>query len=76
MSPTDAVSAEDVGMDRREYDDRVQIVADFGAETEASVDVIDETVIVVTGEEQYELDVDGNAQASMANGVLTIEVNE
>ena len=76
MTPTDAVIAEDVGMARREYEDRVQIVADFGAETEATVDVVEDTVIVVTADEQYELDVDGDAQAFIENGILTIEVNE
>lgn len=76
MTPTDSVIAEDVGISRREYDDHVQIVADFGAETVASVDVIEDTVIVVTGDDQYELDVDGDAQAFMQNGILTIEVKE
>ena len=76
MNPTDSVIAEDVGMARREYEDHVQIVADFGAETDASVDVVEGTVIVVADEDQYELDVDGDAQAFMQNGILTIEVNE
>lgn len=76
MTPTDSVIAEDVGISRREYDDHVQIVADFGAETVASVDVIEDTVIVVTGDDQYELDVNGDAQAFMQNGILTIEVKE
>lgn len=65
---------------RYEYDDRSVIAADFGTVGDASVDVVDGTAIVVMdteeGERQAELDLpEGDAQAFIKNGVLTIEVN-
>jgi hypothetical protein len=63
----------------REYDDGTELlVADVGVGREASVDVVGETAIVVTGGDQYEFQLPGtaeDAQAFMKNGVLTIEVN-
>jgi hypothetical protein len=61
------------------YDDgTVSLVADVGVGHEASVDIVGETAIVVADGEQYEFEVpvDGGAQAFMHNGVLTIEVEE
>ncbi|MDQ2051592.1 Hsp20/alpha crystallin family protein [Natronolimnohabitans sp. A-GB9] len=73
-----------------EYDDGSVLAVDFGAEhPEASVDVADDTVIVVVestdrsddgspeGDEQYELELPegaDDAHTFMKNGVLTIEV--
>lgn len=60
-----------------EYDDgTVLLVADIGVGRDASVDIVDETALVVAGEEQYEFEVPsgGAAQAFIHNGVLTIEV--
>ena len=65
---------EEVAMRRYEYDDGVVLAADFGPSREAVVDVVDGTVIVVTDDDQYELDVEGDASAFISNGVLTIEV--
>jgi hypothetical protein len=76
MTLTEQLEAQDVAVDRRRIDGGVEFVADFGAATAASVDVLGDTVIVVAGEDQYELDVAGDAEAFMQNGVLTIEVNE
>lgn len=59
---------------RYEYDDETLIVVDFGF-VDGSVDVVDGTVIVVTGDDQYEWDVGGDARATMNNGVVTIEVS-
>ncbi len=62
------------------YDDEELLVADLGvAEDDASIDVLDDAVIVVVeGEDephQLELEVpDGGAEAFITNGVLTIEV--
>lgn len=66
---------EDVGLRRYEYEDALVMAADVGTEHEASVDVVGDTVIVLVGDEQYELDVEGDARAFMKNGVLTIEVD-
>ncbi len=76
MTLSDQLVDRDVEVARRELDDHIEFVADFGSATEASVDVLGDTVIVVADDDQYELDVDGDAQAFMRNGVLTIEVNE
>ena len=76
MNLSDQLVERDVGVARREFDDRIEFVADFGPEREASVDVLKDRVIVVTDEDQYELEVDGSPQAFMRNGILTIEVNE
>ncbi|MEF8852527.1 MAG: hypothetical protein V5A44_09470 [Haloarculaceae archaeon] len=66
---------DEVAVRRYEYDDGVVLAADFGPEREASVDVVDGTVIVVTSDDQYDIDVGGEADAFMSNGVLTIEVD-
>lgn len=61
---------------RREYDDRLELVADFGPAASVSVDVVDGTVIVVDGELTYDIEVGSDAQAFIKNGVLTIEMKE
>lgn len=68
--------ARDDGFVRRyEYDDQYVLVTDVGPETDASVDVVDGTAILVLDEHQYEFEVpDGEAQAFMKNGVVTVEV--
>ncbi|RBI63902.1 hypothetical protein DMJ13_05180 [halophilic archaeon] len=63
---------------RYEYDDEEQvIVADFGA-ADVSVDVLDDVaIVVVEGDENYQTELElpeGEAQAFINNGVLTIEV--
>jgi len=75
MSLKQQFTAEDIEWRRREYDDRVEFVADFGPSGHSSVDVVGDTVIVVTGDDHYEFDVDAGARAFITNGVLTIEVN-
>jgi len=62
---------------RFEYDDGVVLAADVGAAEDASVDVVDGTVIVVAGTEQYEQHLPGadDARAFINNGVLTIELS-
>lgn len=57
-----------------EYADSDVIVADFGA-VDGSVDVVDETAIVVVDNEQYEFSVPaGTASAVMNNGIVSVEV--
>ncbi|MFC4541530.1 Hsp20/alpha crystallin family protein [Halosolutus amylolyticus] len=61
-----------------EYDDETVVAVDFGAaRTDASVDLVDDTVIVVVDDDQYEfeLPVDADdAHTFMQNGVLTVEM--
>ena len=64
---------------RIEYPDgSTVLVADVGPGRDANVDIVDDTVMVVVGDEQYdfELPVGSDAQAFIKNGVLTVEVNE
>jgi len=64
---------------RYEYDDgSVVFAGDLGAGTDAAVDVVDGTAIVVTDGEQYEFELpdENEARAFIKNGVLTIEVND
>lgn len=63
----------------RRYDDGEEwrLVADFGPGTAGHVDVIDDTLIVVVGDEQREFELPhGKARASMTNGVVTVEMTE
>jgi hypothetical protein len=66
----------DAPVRRFEYDDVVVFAADVGVAD--AVDVVDETVIVVAGDQQYdfELPEGEDAQAFIKNGVLTVEVRE
>ena len=64
----------DVDVRRYEYDDSVVLAADLGYAGSGSVDVVDDTVIVVTDGEQFDVEIEGDAQAFIKNGVLTIEV--
>jgi hypothetical protein len=61
---------------RMEYaDDTTVLAADVGPGRDATVDLVGDTAIVVVGNEQYEFAVpDGDAQAFIRNGVLTVEV--
>lgn len=61
---------------RFEYDDRTEYVVDFGVGVDAAVDLIDDTAIVVAEGEQHDIEIPGNSQVFMTNGVLTIEVEE
>ncbi|PSP72925.1 hypothetical protein BRC70_03500 [Halobacteriales archaeon QH_6_68_27] len=66
---------DEVAVRRYEYDDGAVLAADFGPAGEAAVDVLGDTVIVVIDGEQHELDVEGDANAFISNGVLTVEVD-
>jgi len=59
-----------------EYEDGVVVAADFGPSTDASVDVLGDTVVAVVDGEQYDLEVGEGARASIRNGVLTVEVEQ
>lgn len=63
---------------RYQYDDAVVFAVDFGATApESSVDLVDETVIVVVGEDQYDFELPeaaDDAHTFIKNGVLTVEL--
>jgi hypothetical protein len=66
---------------RYDYEDESVLAVDFGtASTDAAVDLVDGTVIVVDADdEQYEFDLpDGatDAHTFIRNGVLTIELED
>ncbi|THE64213.1 Hsp20/alpha crystallin family protein [Salinadaptatus halalkaliphilus] len=76
MTLDNIVHSEDALVRRYQYDDRTVLAVDLGPTTEPSVDVVDDTVIVVVDDDQYELDlpVDANdAHTFIKNGVLSIE---
>lgn len=60
------------------HDDGTEFVVDLGRSVgDSPVDVVDGTVIVVIGDDQYEFDCPSDvneASAFIHNGVLTIEV--
>lgn len=76
MSVKEQLVAQDVDVRRRDYEDHTAYVADLGPGANASVDIVGDTVIVVDGQDQYELAVDGDAQAFNRNGIVTIEVRQ
>jgi hypothetical protein len=65
---------------RYDYEDESVLAVDFGtASADASVDLVDGTVIVVDGDDQHEFELpDGATDAHMfiRNGVLTIELED
>ena len=75
MKPMKQLEAQDVDVRRFEYDDSVVLAADFGYVDSSSVDVVGDTVIVVVDDDQYDIELDGDARAFMKNGILTIEVD-
>lgn len=78
MTPTKQFGDVDAPVQRYEYDDGSVVYAtDLGSVADATVDVVDGTVIVVTDDDQHEFDLpeDGEATASLHNGVLTVEVS-
>jgi len=68
-------SVDEAATRQYEYDDgSVVFAGDLGV-TDATLDVVDGTAIVVTDEEQYEFELpDDHARVFMKNGVVTIEV--
>ena len=81
MSLKHIAERDDVFARQYEYDDVELLAADLGVSGEASVDVLDDAAIVVVeeGEESRQIELplpDGEAQAFITNGVLTIEVRQ
>jgi len=66
----------DAPLRRYEYDDAVVPAADVGISDDATVDVVDDTAIVVIDGEQYDFEIPaGEARAFIRNGVLTVEMS-
>lgn len=67
---------DDVIAQRYVYDDRIVLVADLGQGRDGTVDFLEGDAIVVVDDEQYEFAVpEGEPRGSIANGVVTIEVD-
>lgn len=76
MGVETTLNRDGVEVSRYEYDDGVEIAADFGPAVDGAVDTVGETVIVLADGKQYDVETDGHSQAFMNNGVLTIEVDQ
>jgi hypothetical protein len=76
MTLKEKLSAEGLDIRRRERPDGVEFVADLGAGSDAAVDVVGEMVIVVTDDQQHEIDDMAGASATMNNGVVTITMED
>ena len=74
MTVRDQLAEQGLPVRRFEHDDVTEITVDFGPGGNPAVDTIGETVIVVEGDSQYDIDVDADVEAFTNNGVLTIEV--
>ena len=74
---TAGVSApDDLFVRTYEQDNSIEVVADIG-DPEATIDVLDDCVIVITATDQYELSIPAEqARTFMKNGVLTIQVEK
>lgn len=75
MNAAKQLREQGVDVRRVETEDSVELVADFGPGTDPSVDVVDGTVIVVTEDDQFDIETQTDAKALIRNGVLTIEVD-
>ena len=76
---SDAATRSELPVYREETDAGTRIVADLGpAVTEAAIDVVDGTAIVVIDDAQYEFELPDGAVSDtfITNGVLSIEVTE
>jgi hypothetical protein len=79
MSLKHIADRDDVFARRYDYGDEEVLVADLGVTGDASADVLDDVAIVVFEDEedtrQIELELpEGEAEAFITNGVLSIEV--
>lgn len=79
MNPLQQFSDDEVAARRYDYGDRTVLAVDFGKTADSTVDIVDDTAIVVVGDEQYDLEVPSESdviRASIRNGILSIEVEE
>jgi len=77
MKLHDIASAEDGVVRTFDYNDATTYAVDLN-DDDGAVDVLEDTVIVVVGDDEYDVDVpEGtDVQAFIKNGVLTIEVSD
>jgi hypothetical protein len=75
---TDQQLFDETPLRRFEYDDGAVLAADVGPGDDTSVDVVDGTMILVSGGQQYEHELPeaGDARAFINNGVLTVELSD
>lgn len=76
MSLKEMFSENGLDVRRRDHADGVELIADLGPGAEAGVDIVGDTVIVVTGDQQYEIPGIEDARATINHGVLTIRVED
>lgn len=76
MTLKQKLNAEGLDVRRRERADGAEFVTDLGPGTDAAVDAVGDTVIVVAGDQHYEIDGLADSDASINNGVLTITTEE
>lgn len=65
-------------IERYDYPDRIEFVADFGPAADPAIDIVGDTVIVVTSDgTQRDIKVpDDDVRAFNRNGIVTIEVSQ
>jgi hypothetical protein len=59
---------------RVEYDSRTEYILDFGPAAEVSVDIVGNTALLVADGEQYDIELETDAQVFKNNGIVTFEV--
>ena len=59
---------------RVEYDSRTEYILDFGPAAEVSVDIVGNTALLVADGEQYDIELETDAQVFKNNGTVTFEV--
>jgi hypothetical protein len=76
MTETQRFMDEDVVARRYSYADGDVLAFDLGAGVDGAVDVVDGTLMVVVDDEQYERELPAGtgAQATINNGVVTVEI--
>lgn len=76
MGMKETLAEKSIEVSRYEYEDTVELVADFGIQDDEHVEIVGDTAIIIVDGSQYEVELEGNAQAFINNGVVTIEVEE
>lgn len=68
-----AGEGDDVAITQRDVDGEQIVVIDFGRGVDASLDVVDDTAIVVAGDRQYEFEIPSDAsEVTVNDGMLEI----
>ena len=77
MTTTQRFENEGVVARRYSYADGDVLAFDLGPGAEGSVDVVDGTLLVATGDEEFDVDLPAgaSAQATFRNGVVSVEVD-